>query len=926
MYTETDIRNDINFSLANKGWKLNGETRNVLTEYNCKVGRADYVLKSEKLNKPIIIIEAKRKGKDLQKALEQAKEYAKQINVPIIYASDGSVTKTLHVKTNKPLMLNGEEVEEFISEAQALNYLNTNEYYTLDKKVIKSRQELIQIFASANKELRKEGLQAGIERFSEFCNILFLKIFSEQEEIRESAGLKTRIDYAFRWDNFKKMDGESLLSFINDSVLKYFQNEYGKDIFTKLKIKNPNTLKYIIEQLDPLSLTDTNSDIKGDAFEYFLKAYLNNQNKDLGEYFTPRHIVKTMVKLVNPRFTEKVYDPFCGTGGMLIESFKHISSKVLINPDTLEKLTKETIYGGEITRNAAITKMNMILAGDGHNNIKQQDSLKNIVENEYDVIITNMPFSLGNFPEYQELYDLNSSNGNSLCIEHCIKAIKPGGRMAIIVPEGILFDKKYKRLRKYIYDNAYVQTIISLPMGTFKPYTDVKTSILYLTDIKSKKKQKEVWFYTINDDGYTLNTKRMKKEGKNDLDTFLLYHNTNNEETMKVGFTKLDIDKIKKNDYISVINAYINYEFNTDNKIDKLGNYIEECKNTLKEKVDNVEVFSVTNRGFSSSEELFKEQVFSKDLSNYKIVNINEFAYNPSRINIGSIAFNNKLKIGCVSPMYIVFNIKGEELKPKYLYYLLKYSKQVKEQIKSFCIGSVREILKFENFCKIKIPILSKQEQEQIISTIEQYELIIDNQIKILDSYKPKIDINNSWTSIRLGNKEYFSIIMGQSPDSKFYNERKEGMPFFQGTKDFGKIYPDNRVFCSKPIKIIEKDTIMISVRAPVGEFNIAKQDTCIGRGISGIKINNKEKLNYKFIFYYLVSIKQYVENLGNGSTFKGIGKSDIEDIIIKVPEMKEQENIVKKIEKEIELMNNTKEITNIFLDKIYNIINNLYK
>ncbi|QED24561.1 N-6 DNA methylase [Spiroplasma citri] len=446
MLSEYDIRMEIDEALKNKKWVLTGPNKNVHAEKSLERKRPDYVLMDKNNNKPLIIIEAKRPGKDLISALNQAKKYALKIGAPIAYATDGSIIKTLHIDTNKPLFLNGDEVEEFITEQIAFKYLNTNEVYTISQKIIKSRQELINVFSLANKELRKEGLQAGIERFSEFCTILFLKLYSEQEIIRENNNDKLRIDPEYRWDFFKTFSGTELIAYVNNVVIKeHFQKIYGEDIFQPLKIKNPKVLKNIINNLDELSLSDINSDIKGDAFEYFLKAYLANQHKDLGEYFTPRHIVKTLVKLINPKFGEAIYDPFCGTGGMLIESFKHIFNRMPRNEETLDFLKKNTIYGREITTNARITKMNMILTGDGHNNIQRIDSLANPIDNKYDIVITNMPFSLGNFDEYSGLYSLGSANGNFLCIEHCLRSIKPGGRMAIIIPDGILFDKKYKK-------------------------------------------------------------------------------------------------------------------------------------------------------------------------------------------------------------------------------------------------------------------------------------------------------------------------------------------------------------------------------------------------------------------------------------------------------------------------------------------------
>jgi type I restriction enzyme M protein len=291
----------------------------------------------------------------------------------------------------------------------------------------------------------------------------------------------------------RKKEVSELLDFVNNIVIGYFQKEYGKDIFLKLEINNSSTLKKIIEKLTPLKLLNIKTDIKGDAFEYFIKKYLSKNKKDLGEYFTPRHIVKFMVKLIKPKYNEKIYDPFCGTGGMLIESFKQICNSVNISSETLNTLTKETIYGNEITLNARITKMNMILTGDGHNNIQKINSIANPMEKKFDVCITNMPFSLKALPEYSSYYQLDSSNGDSLCIQHCIKSIKENGRIAIIVPDGILFDKKFTKLREFIYKNSFVKYIISLPIYSFKPYAIVKSNILILENVNIQKNmQKDV--------------------------------------------------------------------------------------------------------------------------------------------------------------------------------------------------------------------------------------------------------------------------------------------------------------------------------------------------------------------------------------------------------------------------------------------------
>jgi len=289
---------------------------------------------------------------------------------------------------------------------------------------------------------------------------------------------------------------------------------------------------------------------------------------DLGEYFTPRHIVKTIVKLVNPQIGEKIYDPFCGTGGLLIESFRHIYITMPRNDRTLKLLREETIFGNEITNTARITKMNMILAGDGHSNIQMKNSLASPVEGKYDIVVTNMPYS--QTTEYGALYDIPTKNGDSICVQHCIKAIdktSENGRIAMVVPEGFLFRKDLQKTREYLLSKCFVQSIISLPQGVFLPYTGVKTNILYLKKIKQKFIQKQFWYFDVKSDGFTLDNNRRKLDSESDLEKILANRNPEIEDKatpLSVGFDLISIDAVRQNDYILVGNQYKNI-FNHDN-------------------------------------------------------------------------------------------------------------------------------------------------------------------------------------------------------------------------------------------------------------------------------------------------------------------------------------------------------------------------
>ncbi len=151
--------------------------------------------------------------------------------------------------------------------------------------------------------------------------------------------------------------------------------------------------------------------------------------------------------------------------------------------------------------------------------------------------------------------------------------------------------------------------------------------------------------------------------------------------------------------------------------------------------------------------------------------------------------------------------------------------------------------------------------------------------------------IPKEWEISKFSENEIAKIIMGQSPPSFTYNSEEKGLPFLQGKLDFGEIYPSPSIYCSDPIKIAEAGDILISVRAPVGDVNLAPYKVCIGRGLAAIRINVK-KGNYQFYFYYLQKSKDFLEKLSKGSTFKAINKNDIENLIVPLPPLVEQEKI----------------------------------
>lgn len=774
---EAETRVLIDRSLENLGWKLKGKDKNVFFEQpkteleRKKLGgkRPDYVLYSKESEKPLIVIEAKKKGSRIDEALEQGIGYARAIDAPLVFATDGVFCKAFHTGANRPPILNGEEVDEFIREALALRYLTSYEVNTVSPKVQYDRKELIRIFDEANNMLRGEGLRAGIERFGEFANILFLKLISESEQAKKERGEPTKFDMACSWDAIKGIPASTRIEYINKTVYDKLNALYETDIFTPLQIKDTGILKDIMDKLDPLMLTDVDSDVKGDAFEYFLKASTSTKN-DLGEYFTPRHIVKTMVRLVNPQIGEKIYDPFCGTGGFLIESFRYIYNNMARTDANLALLRENTVYGNEITNTARITKMNMILAGDGHSNIEMKDSLANPVDGTetymdesgkihhrgFDIVLANMPYSQKT--KYGSLYDLPSTNGDSICVQHCMKAINsaaPNGRMALVVPEGFLFRKDLTKTREYLLDHCQLQSIISLPQGVFLPYTGVKTDIIYATKVnqkvKSSEKKKTFWYFDVKSDGYTLDNHRRKLDFPSDLSKYEEYRKLDEDQAndmLKVGFEVIPLSKVRQNSSILVGSRYrTQTEKNTKYPLISLSdeNYFQICSggtpsSTVPEywngDINWITLADLPADDFVTEIRTTQRTISEQGLnnSNAKLLPKNTVVVS-TRATIGRVGIA-RTELATNQGFKNIIVRRPDEILPEYVAYILTSQTDFMMHLAS---GATFKEISKENFCTIQIPLLPIEQQRQLVLDIAGYRKVIAGAQAIVNGYHPHL-------------------------------------------------------------------------------------------------------------------------------------------------------------------------------------------
>jgi type I restriction enzyme M protein len=258
-------------------------------------------------------------------------------------------------------------------------------------------------------------------------------------------------------------------------------------------------------------------DTKGDLYEYMLsKIATAGQN---GQYRTPRHIIQLMVAMTAPRPGDVICDPACGTAGFLIaagEYLRHHYPEIFRDAKQKAHFHHDTFHGFDFDNTMLrIGSMNMLLHGVENPDIRYQDSLAQDHagdEERYSLVLANPPFA-GSLDYENTAKDLlqivRTKTTELLFLALFVRLLKPGGRAAVIVPDGVLFGSSnaHKTLRKLLVDEQKLDAVISLPSGVFKPYAGVSTAILLFTKTNSGGTD-NVWFYDVQADGWSLDDKR----------------------------------------------------------------------------------------------------------------------------------------------------------------------------------------------------------------------------------------------------------------------------------------------------------------------------------------------------------------------------------------------------------------------------------
>ncbi|MCF6174660.1 MAG: type I restriction-modification system subunit M [Victivallaceae bacterium] len=330
--------------------------------------------------------------------------------------------------------------------------------------------------------LRHDGIDYG-DYIEQLTYLMFLKMADEK-------GIEIEDDY--NWNSILELSGTELLDHYAE-ILRKLRDSTGilGDIFTQAmpRFTNPVNLKKVINMIDVEDWSSMDVDVKGAAFEGLLEKSAAEGKKGAGQYFTPRPLIASIVKVMqpDPRVAKsyKICDPACGTSGFLMVAYEWLMTltKGALDRKIVKRIKQETYYGQELVpRPRRLALMNLFLHGL-EPQIYLGDSIYETDRGErYECILTNPPFGTkgANQAPVRDDFTVSTSNKQLNFIQHVITILAPGGRAAMVLPDNVLFSDEAGDVFKYLMEDCNLHTILRLPNGTFTPYSQgVKANVIF---------------------------------------------------------------------------------------------------------------------------------------------------------------------------------------------------------------------------------------------------------------------------------------------------------------------------------------------------------------------------------------------------------------------------------------------------------------
>ena len=432
------------------------------------------------------------------------------------------------------------------------------------------------------------GISNPLSVIEQFTYLLFIRRLDERQLLEEKKAttvgipiqnvIFTEAQKELRWSSFKNKDPESMFEvftkpIVDDMTVFDHMKQVGDSagVFAEFMSKanfiiaTPRLLDQVVQLINEINMNDR--DTKGDLYEYMLSKIASAGTN--GQFRTPRHIIKMMVDMTQPKKEEIICDPSSGTAGFLVaagEYFRDNHQDWFLDKTFRKHFNNEMFNGVEIDDTMIrIGAMNLQLHGIESPNLIKNDALSEsagAIRDKYSLILANPPFK-GSLDydavENSILKTVKSKKTELLFLGLMLRMLQTGGRAAVIVPDGVLFgsSKAHKQIRQALVETHKLNAVISMPSGVFKPYAGVSTAVLFFTKTGTGGTD-NVWFYDMQADGYSLNDKRAETKENDIPDILARYHNLKKEVKRKRTDKSflVPFKEIEENDWDLSINRY----------------------------------------------------------------------------------------------------------------------------------------------------------------------------------------------------------------------------------------------------------------------------------------------------------------------------------------------------------------------------------
>jgi len=762
---------------------------------------------------------------------------------------------------------------------------------------------------------------------------------AEAEELGGKRKFFTKEFARYGWAKLMRsgLGGHELLGLYAEGITKMPENPgiplLFREIFKNayLPYRDPETLKSFLKVID--EFTYDHSERLGDAFEYLLSV-LGSQG-DAGQFRTPRHIIDFMVATVDPKKTETVLDPACGTAGFLISSYKHIlkantdaKGHSKLTPDDKGRLAKN-FKGYDISPDMVrLSLVNLYLHGFTDPHIYEYDTLTSEERwNEYaDVILANPPFMSpkGGIKPHKR-FSIQAKRSEVLFVDYMAEHLTPTGRAGIIVPEGIIFQSQtaYKDLRKMLVENSLV-AVVSLPAGCFNPYSGVKTSILIL-DKSIAKQSDTIAFFKVENDGFGLGAQRREIE-KNDLpqvraEIFEYLRRLRAQESVKDFQSALGLvvpkGKIASNGDYNLSGARYGA-----GSAGTAANWPMVMLGDVCIRLTDGSHFSPvtldSGRHYVTVKDLDRGRV---DLVGCKKIDEDSYAKlvsNGCKPQRGDVLFSKDGTVGktalvdfddefVVLSSLAIITPDTSKVLPQFVYTLVSSDRFIAAAIDNKTGVAIRRIV-LRTLKTIEIPLPPLDVQKEIVAEIEGYQKVINGARAVVDNYRPHIPIHPEWPKRNLGTLAN-NLDSRRVPITK--GDRKEGPFPYYGASGIVDHVADF---------IFDEDILLISEDGA----NLLARSTPIAFSVSGrCWVNNHahvlkfaEPATQKFVEVYLNSVS--IEEFVTGAAQPKLNQEALNRIPIPIPEdVATQQAIIAEIEAEQALVAANRELITRFEKKI---------